>query len=128
MAEYDVSKVIKNWDIYNLSSWNEETDEEKYIKSTDSWKIDFCKSKGTLHSSSSTNYTMVWYWYAAICVSSPWDNYNAGSISLNWVTIWYARTKIYASASVFVFLKPGDNIVTSAYNNAYYTTNIYDYY
>lgn len=96
-----------------------ETDEEKFIKSTYGWQFDFCKSKGTLHSSSNlASYTAVGYWRVQYAFNSIQVSINDNVIITN---------KNYDTQWVF-FFKPWDILKTVGTFGTAGVFSIYDYY
>ena len=97
----------------------EESDEEKFIHSTPSWQFDFCKSKGTLHTSDSSgdlSYTAIGYWWCLVG-GLYWFYLND-----NAVLDTLGTTNTYKFG--MFFFKPWDKITASS-TIAY---RIYDYY
>jgi len=108
---------------------NKETDEEKFIKSTIGWKLDFVKSKGTKHSitpQNNTNYTMVGYGYIRYS-SRCTANRHIPYVAINNTTVCQCNNNDYSDCSVMEFLKPGD-VVNYAYSDTLTNVELVDYY
>ena len=106
-----------------------ETNEEKFIKSTIGWQLDFVKSKGTLHSitpQNNTNYTMLGYGYIRYS-SRCSQNSHIPYVKINNTVVCQCQNNNYSDASVMEFLKPGD-IVNYAYATDITNIELVDYY
>lgn len=108
--------VDNNW--YDT---NEETDESKYLSNTETWQVNFCKSKGSYHSSQKEqSYTMVWYGY--LIYNVVWVCY----ISINGENYRRINTNYYWDG--IIFLKPWDIIESSKSFGNSDIWLVYDYY
>lgn len=105
-----------------------ETDEEKFIKSTISWQLDFVKSKWTQHTETLAawkTYTMQWYWYiyysAENITGTVWKLY------INWTVVCKWGDANWVANNWLFFVKYWDilYIDTRASRDV---IEIYDYY
>lgn len=126
-----LKKIVKNWVEYYLPEWWG-GGWSGFFAFSDG--IDYCKSKGTQHTTYSISYqwtyTFTWYWVIIISYWASWVS-SAWQIKINDFPVFQIiPTTNYFSWTMYIFCKPWDVVYNGIYNDSSHTVGIrvYDYY